>query len=67
MKSVSYTHLDVYKRQPVSDTNQASITHFKNLATLVAWEEALGSHVYIENADLVMRGNTCLLYTSRCV
>ena len=48
-------------REPVvSDTNQASITHFKQLSTLVAWDEALGSHVYIENADLVMRGNTVI-------
>lgn len=44
----------------MSDTNQARITHFKQLATLVAWDEALGSHVYIENADLVMRGNTVI-------
>jgi 5-methylthioadenosine/S-adenosylhomocysteine deaminase len=42
----------------VSASNQSRITHFKNLSTLVAWDAELGSHVYIENADLVMRGNT---------
>jgi len=31
--------------------------HLKNLATLVAWDEVAQSHVYIPDADLVIRGN----------
>ncbi|KGE00053.1 N-ethylammeline chlorohydrolase [Achromobacter sp. RTa] len=44
----------------MSDANQARTTQIKNLATLVAWDAELGSHVYIENADLVMRGGTVI-------
>ncbi len=33
------------------------ITLFRNCDWVVAWDEGLGSQVYLRNADFVIRGN----------
>ena len=61
MVAVSYTHLDVYKRQAVHKAQ-------------VSWKriKPLMKHENYENADNSVKCDTlevkgCLLYTSRCV
>ena len=53
---VSYTHLDVYKRQPQDKALEAEI--FRS-ASVKRCAEC--------GAAFVPRSNRCLLYTSRCV
>ena len=50
--AVSYTHLDVYKRQTLESEDE-QFTNVKVHATV--------------DTDSVNTNNTCLLYTSRCV
>ena len=59
VKPVSYTHLDVYKRQGVAYTT-GSVTRPVGLILLAMFV------AYIVCNVLAMK-NTCLLYTSRCV
>ena len=51
IRSVSYTHLDVYKRQDYNLANAAEKLEIERLAGL--FENGTGSNI-----------NTCLLYTS---
>ncbi len=68
--SVSYTHLDVYKRQLLNNyyTNQVATAQ-----VLVEMWQAAGLNVQIEmkeNWQQIFDVNSpraCLLYTSRCV
>ena len=68
-KSVSYTHLDVYKRQIYGfllDPNVlAAVLHKEKyemyqINVLICWISPLNQAVYGKH-------NLCLLYTSRCV
>ena len=80
-KSVSYTHLDVYKRQLVTDAKDMQ-TDLKNV--LFYWEEKVSETSFIPHElkhlpvkrgtatvnikfDGVKQVEVCLLYTSRCV
>ena len=66
MASVSYTHLDVYKRQAVVPPMPAPVNH-------IEIELAGGHRMRISGSydpevlARLIRGLTCLLYTSRCV
>ena len=58
---VSYTHLDVYKRQgliitgaPVEKMEFEEVEYWEELTEIMEWSK---HHVH----------STCLLYTSRCV
>ena len=54
--SVSYTHLDVYKRQDTGWFPQAT------------WDFLAGRHLDLVSLDCThLRYSDCLLYTSRCV
>ena len=55
LMSVSYTHLDVYKRQALSDITYEYDCIFEKLV-----EE-------LQPYDFVVNCRGCLLYTSRCV
>ena len=61
-KAVSYTHLDVYKRQvdgaPIGDADalQAAIAAHR-----------VGDRIEVTWLDAAGERHTCLLYTSRCV
>ena len=56
--SVSYTHLDVYKRQALART----------VATKQAMTRRLAADVTVAASALEAElGSACLLYTSRCV
>ena len=57
---VSYTHLDVYKRQMLGRARQVKVT--KEDTTIV---DGMGDKKAI--ADRVAQIKACLLYTSRCV
>ena len=60
ISSVSYTHLDVYKRQPL--LRSRSITRLRFWTSLTRIQaRASGSPATVKMAC------TCLLYTSRCV
>ena len=65
---VSYTHLDVYKRQAV---NISAMTAEQRDAALALDVERLlrfgRKHKLIKELDAIVARNTCLLYTSRCV
>ena len=60
VESVSYTHLDVYKRQ-LSDINLALA---RRAAAVGAELESFQSN---HEGALIERVHACLLYTSRCV
>ena len=78
--SVSYTHLDVYKRQVMRDMNRAGIgfylddfgTGYSNLSSVLEFPfecVKLDKSLLKEfpgNPDAEMMVRTCLLYTSRC-
>ena len=76
---VSYTHLDVYKRQAFITTISLSYIVARNNIRINIIENELpltGDSIYSEmQRDLIkpvfiadqMAHNTCLLYTSRCV
>ena len=58
--SVSYTHLDVYKRQAMKFGQEALAAFCQAQDEFVAeWEQA--------NGPIVKKEYPCLLYTSRCV
>ena len=77
-KTVSYTHLDVYKRQPLV-MNTFAKSYIINLACDAALASSKVNAVVVNiGGDLVTKGNVeeyvnvtnplaCLLYTSRCV
>ena len=59
LETVSYTHLDVYKRQDVDYVGKQQL---KNLL------KQFGNGVQLRPTYLVSSGKgVCLLYTSRCV
>ena len=69
---VSYTHLDVYKRQEIESREFKTITGTYKGKRLTVVSTGIGC----DNIDIVMNEldalanidfNTCLLYTSRCV
>ena len=67
MVPVSYTHLDVYKRQVgfrVSPEENELINRAVALSGLPKQEYCYRRCL---NQDVVVQGNPCLLYTSRCV
>ena len=63
LEAVSYTHLDVYKRQGVGYEVEVPMSTFYNLPELGAKVSLLTHFVVREDAQLLY----CLLYTSRCV
>ena len=63
MASVSYTHLDVYKRQSVGLLNPA---HHLGILDDYAQNRTVFQEYYALYRELV-RVKRCLLYTSRCV
>ena len=66
--TVSYTHLDVYKRQAWDPTSPAFIKRTENGATLcipTAFCSYKGQA--LDKKTPLLRSMTCLLYTSRCV
>ena len=58
--AVSYTHLDVYKRQGLNTRYTQDVTIYGNSLNLA--ERTMPT---AEKANAIFRG--CLLYTSRCV
>ena len=78
--AVSYTHLDVYKRQPLSVRAYITVT-FADLGIEQDMVDALATKGIIEpfpiqeqtipmglsGQDIIGQAKTCLLYTSRCV
>ena len=64
--AVSYTHLDVYKRQAIYDSEIGNITRSEK-----NWKDVLkvaGQLYRYEFDNIVMiTAQSCLLYTSRCV
>ena len=62
---VSYTHLDVYKRQPDVKTQGSTLGLHLELPGWSAGEVSGIPSVAVKCVDI--RRNTCLLYTSRCV
>ena len=65
--AVSYTHLDVYKRQPqevqwLIEQGNLSAGHGRALLSLPAPEEQIQFA-----GEIMEKGYSCLLYTSRCV
>ena len=78
---VSYTHLDVYKRQVQEEPLQALLTAYPNMGWFVenvvlvpgysfAREFAPGLELLLDGIESRRRGvpaSGCLLYTSRCV
>ena len=67
--SVSYTHLDVYKRQIQEDLNLNIIKVEKETLGALIEEKKEKQYEHLINAKNIMRIEiwTCLLYTSRCV
>ena len=57
--AVSYTHLDVYKRQAVASINEVT----KKQELLADTNQLLYYH-YIKGSAALCEGETCLLYTS---
>ena len=67
-ESVSYTHLDVYKRQP------AEIVGFLREKRMLPAKQVFEQTTPLDmsigfkiSARIAQDGHTCLLYTSRCV
>ena len=66
--AVSYTHLDVYKRQPFSEfidiigDNQKIAVFHKSIPQLIMQIISCAEGCYESHED-----KSCLLYTSRCV
>ena len=62
--SVSYTHLDVYKRQTIRTVWGTPIEKLKQMFGNEMWEYCQKMAApYLKNGKL----EDCLLYTSRCV
>ena len=57
--AVSYTHLDVYKRQPESTLEEIGLDSLGTVEILVAVEDEFGIQL-----DTEENPKTCLLYTS---
>ena len=64
--SVSYTHLDVYKRQVVDAVEAHRGFAADRAAHKLGPSRGIGLHRVMAGAALVAPG-ACLLYTSRCV
>ena len=62
LNTVSYTHLDVYKRQVLRYRQQRSSFLLKLLPRLFS-----RSQMFSAKPDVSAVPSTCLLYTSRCV
>ena len=65
--AVSYTHLDVYKRQYASNTFS-----YDSFSTWVNDDSVIGFNPIVSQAgnyqlSLMVSATSCLLYTSRCV
>ena len=67
--SVSYTHLDVYKRQPVYKDTMLYRAEGSSFGAFlkVSPKSVKGAVVMTKNTGLKHKCGTCLLYTSRCV
>ena len=66
MVAVSYTHLDVYKRQAEYQAKEAGLVDFKGSEEdVLAQIRALVTMLPANNEDDM--SYDCLLYTSRCV
>ena len=68
MTPVSYTHLDVYKRQAQAIAKQVGIDTV--IADVLPQEKASAIQKLQESSKVAFVGdgiNDCLLYTSRCV
>ena len=63
-KAVSYTHLDVYKRQLVDSVHDR---HIDTVASRVEFAHALSTVVALRHHLHLYLCRLCLLYTSRCV
>ena len=64
---VSYTHLDVYKRQgniPPKDSNKQKILDIYKASANVKYRDSVGIEPIRKYLDMI---DGCLLYTSRCV
>ena len=59
--AVSYTHLDVYKRQPEPHSGSANSWHWSS-----RWSCSSSTHRPLRSCGSALTG-CCLLYTSRCV
>ena len=79
-RAVSYTHLDVYKRQRINMAYSSSVVTYgrgRGVVTAIAMDTEVGriAHMLQQEGDrmtplqqkLEKLGKTCLLYTSRCV
>ena len=67
MGPVSYTHLDVYKRQPNNVPDEARVAELLASGVITNPVARTLAMLVNEAVDLVDRGEACLLYTSRCV
>ena len=66
-KPVSYTHLDVYKRQVMLGILGNSFEHFGNKGQYHIFIDTVLCRAELSNWDFAVLGTGCLLYTSRCV
>ena len=63
---VSYTHLDVYKRQPYSRATPGT-PNVPEAAIVIGFSPTLTGISFDTKNPFITRINICLLYTSRCV
>ena len=65
--TVSYTHLDVYKRQVVEEgVTVGPFAHVRPDSTLKK-DVHIGNFVEVKGSTIGENTKACLLYTSRCV
>ena len=74
---VSYTHLDVYKRQALEGYEELKLESITSETTAAEWEEKAKTAAQIVadteaeasvSGEIINgQGKVCLLYTSRCV
>ena len=67
--SVSYTHLDVYKRQDkiCENATKHAIAAAKEAGALISFDPNLRKPLWKSMDDAKEKISCCLLYTSRCV
>ena len=66
--TVSYTHLDVYKRQGLKNVRGQLAEYWGYIGERSLWGQGLGKHLMLAiEAQALAKRYTCLLYTSRCV
>ena len=68
---VSYTHLDVYKRQQQGDVTRQRLSWYSPITDNALFVNQRGQRIGEQSMDslarLMARDQVCLLYTSRCV